>query len=63
VQWSAAQRWRPFCSERCRLIDLGDWLSNVNSIPDDTGHDRDPLLKDHEFSPVLHGKIDRDIED
>jgi len=20
-------RWRPFCSERCKLIDLGDWAS------------------------------------
>ena len=20
-------RWRPFCSERCRLIDLGRWLN------------------------------------
>ena len=18
-------RWRPFCSERCKLLDLGDW--------------------------------------
>jgi hypothetical protein len=26
VAWTAASRWRPFCSERCRLIDLGEWL-------------------------------------
>ena len=25
---------RPFCSERCRLIDLGAWLSEQRSIPD-----------------------------
>lgn len=25
--------WRPFCSERCRLIDLGAWFSEENSIP------------------------------
>ncbi len=24
---------RPFCSERCRLIDLGGWLSGRNAIP------------------------------
>jgi endogenous inhibitor of DNA gyrase (YacG/DUF329 family) len=24
---------RPFCSERCRLIDLGAWLSEQRSIP------------------------------
>jgi endogenous inhibitor of DNA gyrase (YacG/DUF329 family) len=21
------QAWRPFCSERCKLIDLGKWIS------------------------------------
>lgn len=24
-QWEG-NRWRPFCSERCRLIDLGSWI-------------------------------------
>ena len=24
---------RPFCSERCRLIDLGAWLSEERAIP------------------------------
>lgn len=25
--------WRPFCSERCKLIDLGDWASENHRIP------------------------------
>ena len=25
--------WRPFCSERCRLIDLGAWLDEGHRIP------------------------------
>ena len=25
--FSPANRWRPFCSERCKLIDLGQWAS------------------------------------
>jgi len=25
--------YRPFCSHRCKLIDLGDWLDESNSIP------------------------------
>lgn len=25
--------WRPFCSERCQLIDLGRWASDEYSIP------------------------------
>jgi endogenous inhibitor of DNA gyrase (YacG/DUF329 family) len=31
--WSEAMRWRPFCSERCRLIDLGAWLEERHAIP------------------------------
>ncbi len=29
-------RWRPFCSERCKLIDLGEWFREEHRIPDDT---------------------------
>lgn len=25
--------WRPFCSERCRLADLGRWVSGDYRIP------------------------------
>ena len=25
---------RPFCSERCRLIDLGEWASESYRVPD-----------------------------
>jgi endogenous inhibitor of DNA gyrase (YacG/DUF329 family) len=27
VEWIAENSFRPFCSERCRLIDLGAWAS------------------------------------
>jgi endogenous inhibitor of DNA gyrase (YacG/DUF329 family) len=27
VPWTAENRWRPFCSERCKLIDLGQWAT------------------------------------
>lgn len=33
VIWSSKARWRPFCSERCRLIDLGEWLEEEKRIP------------------------------
>ena len=32
VKWEAASKWRPFCSERCRLIDLGEWASESHRI-------------------------------
>jgi len=34
VVWGSTSPWRPFCSERCRLIDLGDWLDENHRIPD-----------------------------
>ncbi|MTD33387.1 DNA gyrase inhibitor YacG [Paludibacterium sp. dN 18-1] len=27
VRWEVASRYRPFCSERCKLIDLGQWAT------------------------------------
>jgi len=28
-------RWRPFCSERCKMADLGRWLSEDYRVPGD----------------------------
>jgi len=33
VTWNADSRFRPFCSDRCRLIDLGEWLDGGRAIP------------------------------
>lgn len=35
VAWSEESPDRPFCSERCRLIDLGAWLTEQHKIPDE----------------------------
>jgi endogenous inhibitor of DNA gyrase (YacG/DUF329 family) len=44
TQWDD-NPFRPFCSERCRLIDLGKWASEDYRIPgekrDSPGNDRD----------------------
>jgi endogenous inhibitor of DNA gyrase (YacG/DUF329 family) len=32
LEWAGAP-FRPFCSERCRLIDLGGWFSEQRAIP------------------------------
>ena len=34
VSWSKSEAWRPFCSERCKLIDLGEWADENHRIPD-----------------------------
>ncbi|VCU70041.1 DNA gyrase inhibitor YacG [Pigmentiphaga humi] len=31
--WSPDNAWRPFCSERCRQIDLGAWAADKFAIP------------------------------
>ena len=31
--WSEENKYRPFCSERCKLIDLGAWASESYRVP------------------------------
>lgn len=46
VPWQPESAWRPFCSARCRQIDLGAWASEAYRVPtsppdaplDDTGY-------------------------
>ena len=33
VLWNDDFPARPFCSDRCRLIDLGEWASEGHKIP------------------------------
>jgi len=33
VPWTEESRFRPFCSERCRLIDLGAWVTESYRVP------------------------------
>lgn len=33
VEWTPENRFRPFCSERCKLIDLGQWASERYRVP------------------------------
>ena len=33
VAWDPANPYRPFCSERCKMIDLGAWASESYRVP------------------------------
>ncbi|MEQ1559307.1 MAG: DNA gyrase inhibitor YacG [Methyloglobulus sp.] len=35
VQWTTENLFRPFCCERCKLIDLGEWAMEEKVIPGD----------------------------
>lgn len=39
IEWSEQYPHRPFCSERCKLIDLGDWASEKNKIAGNSMYD------------------------
>lgn len=33
-------RWRPFCSERCKLFDLADWADGTYRVPGERVEER-----------------------
>ena len=41
--YAPSNPWRPFCSERCRSIDLGAWASESFRVPDETPPDDLPF--------------------
>jgi hypothetical protein len=34
VFWDDSSAFRPFCSERCKMIDFGQWANEEHSIPE-----------------------------
>ena len=32
VIWNEESKYRPFCSQRCRLIDLGEWAQEKYTV-------------------------------
>lgn len=36
-----SDKYLPFCSERCRLIDLGRWLNEEHQLPCEVADDED----------------------
>jgi endogenous inhibitor of DNA gyrase (YacG/DUF329 family) len=43
VPWVAENRFRPFCSERCKQIDLGAWAAEDYRVPEPETPDPDEL--------------------
>ena len=35
--FSSENPWRPFCSERCKMIDLGAWAAEDYRFPGESG--------------------------
>lgn len=50
VSWTAEEMFKPFCSERCKLIDLGEWAMEEKRIPGESlelenDGDEDPFFQ------------------
>ncbi|MCW8125635.1 DNA gyrase inhibitor YacG [Microbulbifer halophilus] len=53
LEWNEKFPHRPFCSERCKLIDLGEWASEGHKIPGQPVYD-DVLSGDLDPSRTRH---------
>jgi uncharacterized protein len=51
VEWSDESPYRPFCSDRCRLIDLGAWIAEQHKIPDDSDPESEEFQADRREEP------------
>jgi endogenous inhibitor of DNA gyrase (YacG/DUF329 family) len=41
---SANQKYRPFCSSRCKLIDLGNWIDGSYRLPTEDDSDEAEII-------------------
>ncbi len=46
IEWNLQNRFRPFCSERCKMIDLGAWASESYRVPVVEIDESDDVLPD-----------------
>ncbi|MDH5377054.1 MAG: DNA gyrase inhibitor YacG [Gammaproteobacteria bacterium] len=49
VAWLPSSKYRPFCSERCKLIDLGAWANEEYSV--------------NEYTQSFEGGMDIDLSE
>lgn len=62
VEWHSSNRYRPFCSKKCQLIDLGEWAEEQKAIPCGANKDDElTQLPDVEDIEALLMKQDQDF--
>ena len=60
VEWSPLSQFRPFCSDRCRLIDLGEWFSEERRITDEDESTSETKLATLQLSAADLELLDQD---
>ena len=53
LEWIEENTFRPFCSERCKLIDLGAWSTEEYKIP----LERQDNMQDIDASESFEGSV------
>jgi endogenous inhibitor of DNA gyrase (YacG/DUF329 family) len=54
VEATPANRYRPFCSERCRMVDLGTWAGEDYRVPGAAVEDREHPDDLKDKKKILH---------
>jgi uncharacterized protein len=54
LEWSEKSPFRPFCSQRCKLTDLGAWASDAYRIAAQEESPRDEQDQQDEHSSPKH---------
>jgi uncharacterized protein len=52
VPYAPESTYRPFCSERCRMVDLGAWFAEERKIAGDAATDLDEAAAESPFPPA-----------
>ena len=61
VIWQASSAFRPFCSKRCQLIDLGEWANESHVIAGKPGFTDIELPEDIEDIEAMLSKQQDDF--
>jgi len=51
--WSSDNPFRPFCSERCKLIDLGEWAAEDKRIPGEVALEELEFMDEEQLAKVF----------
>lgn len=53
IEWCSDNTFRPFCSERCKLIDLGEWADESHRIAGEPDPQQMENMSDDELMAMI----------
>ncbi|ALS99641.1 DNA gyrase inhibitor YacG [Lacimicrobium alkaliphilum] len=61
VEWGEMSPYRPFCSKKCQLIDLGEWANEEKAIPVKSPQDQAAANMDIEDIEAMLSEQEQDF--